>query len=81
MAGRSPEKLVALKKLYMDTAQVTTNPGVDEAHAGKHALYFRRLVARATQSHLPKVVQRPVYKSLTIRNWNTTIKLLALVSA
>jgi uncharacterized protein (DUF1697 family) len=62
-------------------AQVTTKPGVDEAHAGTHALYFRRLIARATQSHLPKVIQRPVYKSLTIRNWNTTIKLLALVSA
>jgi uncharacterized protein (DUF1697 family) len=62
-------------------AQVTTKPGVDEAYAGKHALYFRRLIARATQSHLSKIVQRPVYKSLTIRNWNTTIKLLALVSA
>jgi 6-methylsalicylate decarboxylase len=26
-AGRSPEKLAALKRLYMDTAQTTTNPG------------------------------------------------------
>lgn len=26
-AGKSPEKLAALKRLYMDTAQVTTNPG------------------------------------------------------
>jgi uncharacterized protein (DUF1697 family) len=60
-------------------AQVTTRAGVDEAHAGAHALYFRRLIARATQSHLPKLVQKPAYKSLTIRNWNTTIKLLAMV--
>ena len=62
-------------------AQVTTKPGVDEAHAGEHALYFPRLIAKATQSQLAKVVSRPVYKSLTIRNWNTTTKLLALVSA
>lgn len=60
--------------------QIATKPGVDEAAAGEHAMYFRRLIARATQSHLPKIVQRPVYKSLTIRNWNTTTKLLALVT-
>jgi uncharacterized protein (DUF1697 family) len=61
-------------------AQLTTKPGVDQATAGKHALYFRRLIAKATQSHLPKIVLRPVYKSVTIRNWSTTTKLLALVS-
>jgi uncharacterized protein (DUF1697 family) len=55
--------------------QVTTKPGVDAACAGDLALYFRRLIAKATQSHLPKLVQRPCYKSLTIRNWNTTMKL------
>lgn len=62
-------------------AQVATKPGVDEAHAGKHALYFRRRIAKATQSHLAKIAQRPVSKSLTVRNWNTTMKLVALVSS
>lgn len=61
--------------------QVSTKPGVDEASAGDHALYFRRLIAKAAQSHLSKLVQRPAYKSLTIRNWNTTTRLLAMVSA
>lgn len=61
--------------------QVTTQPGVDAADAGTHALYFRRIISKAEQSHLAKLIQRPVYKSLTIRNWNTTTKLLALVSA
>ena len=61
-------------------AQVTTKPGVDEARAGKHALYFRRLISKAAQSHLSKLVQRPVYKSLTIRNWNTTTKLFEMMS-
>jgi len=28
--------------------QITTNPGVDAADAGEHALYFRRLISRAT---------------------------------
>ena len=62
-------------------AEVSTKPGVDSVHAGEHVLYFRRLVSRAAQSHLARLVQRPVYKSVTIRNWNTTTRLLAMVSA
>ena len=58
---------------------VPTAPGVDDIAAGDHALYFRRLANEAAQSKLSKLVQRPVYKSLTIRNWNTTMKLLHLV--
>ncbi|MGH7318246.1 MAG: DUF1697 domain-containing protein [Candidatus Rokuibacteriota bacterium] len=61
--------------------QFTTKPGVDMAHAGEHALYFRRLISKAALSHLTKLIQRPVYKSLTIRNWNTTTRLLAMVQA
>lgn len=61
-------------------AYVTTAPEVDEAHAGQHVLYFRRLIAQAGRSHLTKIVQRPIYKSLTIRNWRTTTKLLAMAS-
>lgn len=60
--------------------QVTTKAGVDAAHAGEHALYFRRLISKAPQSHLTKLIQKAVYKDLTIRNWNTTTKLLAMVS-
>jgi uncharacterized protein (DUF1697 family) len=59
--------------------QVTTKRGVDTAHAGDHALYFRRLISKAAQSHLSKLVQRPAYKHITIRNWNTTTKLLEMV--
>lgn len=59
--------------------EVPTTPGVDSAHAGDHVLYFRRLVSKAEQSKLNKLVQRPVYKNLTVRNWNTTMKLLEMV--
>jgi uncharacterized protein (DUF1697 family) len=58
---------------------VPTNPAVDTAHAGTGAVYFSRLTARATASRLNKIVGSPIYASMTIRNWNTTTKLLALM--
>jgi len=33
----------------------------------------------ASQSHLTKIIKLPVYQNMTIRNWNTTTKLLALM--
>lgn len=56
--------------------EVSTKPGVDAAVAGDLALYFRRLIRRATQSHLSRLVQRPAYQHITIRNWRTTTRLL-----
>lgn len=58
---------------------VSVREGVDTAHAGKQALYFSRLIAKASQSHLTKIIGLPVYQNMTIRNWNTTTKLLALM--
>ena len=58
-----------------------TAPGVDEAHAGPGALYFSRLISEASQSRLSKIVSSPIYKSVTIRNWNTTTKLLRMMDA
>jgi len=58
---------------------VTTKPGVDKACAGKGVLYFSRLIAKATQSRLSRLTQLPVYQNMTIRNWNTTTKLLTLM--
>ena len=58
---------------------IDTKPGVDTAHAGTGVLYFSRLTSRATSSRLNKIVMSPIYPSVTIRNWNTTTKLLALM--
>jgi uncharacterized protein (DUF1697 family) len=58
---------------------VPTKPGVDEVYAGTGVLYASRLTAKATQSRLNKIIALPIYPSLTIRNWNTTTKLLALM--
>jgi uncharacterized protein (DUF1697 family) len=60
---------------------ITTKDGVDAVTTGKGVLYFSRLTARATQSRLNRVASIPAYKSMTIRNWNTTTKLLALLDA
>jgi uncharacterized protein (DUF1697 family) len=58
---------------------VSAREGVDKAYSGKQVLYFSRLISRATQSHLTRIISLPVYQSMTIRNWNTTTKLLALM--
>lgn len=58
---------------------VKVREGVDTAYAGKQALYFSRLISRASQSYLTKIIGLPVYQSMTIRNWNTTTKLLSLM--
>lgn len=59
--------------------QIETREGVDTAEAGKGVVYFSRLIAKATRSYMPKVVKLPIYKDMTIRNWNTTNKLLKLM--
>jgi len=56
-----------------------TNPAVDRAHAGTGVLYVSRLIAKATQSRLNKIISSPIYPSVTIRNWSTTTKLLELM--
>jgi uncharacterized protein (DUF1697 family) len=62
----------AMKSLSM-------KPGVDEAHAGTGVLYLSRLKAKATSSRLNRIASFPIYSSMTIRNWNTTTKLLSLM--
>ncbi len=58
---------------------VSVKEGVDNAYTGKEVLYFSRLLSKATQSRLPRIAGMPVYQYMTIRNWNTTTKLLALM--
>jgi uncharacterized protein (DUF1697 family) len=58
---------------------VTLKDGVDTAHAGRRVLYFSRLSARAAESRLRLLVSTPAYQRMTIRNWNTTVKILALM--
>jgi uncharacterized protein (DUF1697 family) len=58
---------------------MTANPAVDRVFAGDGVLYLSRLISKAAQSHLTRVVGKPEYQNMTIRNWNTTGKLLRLM--
>ena len=58
---------------------VVTAPGVDDARAGDGVLYFSRLTSKASKSRLSKLVSLPIYQDMTIRNWNTTTKLLDMM--
>ena len=60
---------------------VSTKEGVDRIWAGTGVLYMSRLDSRATQSRLNRVASLPIYRSMTIRNWNTTTKLRQLLDA
>jgi uncharacterized protein (DUF1697 family) len=60
---------------------VPTQEGVDEVHAGPDVLYFSRLISKASSSRLSRIASMPIYKSITIRNWNTTTKLSQMMGA
>jgi uncharacterized protein (DUF1697 family) len=60
---------------------ISTKEGVDRIWAGTGVLYMSRLDSRATQSRLNRVASLPIYKNMTIRNWNTTTKLRGLLDA
>lgn len=86
--GKEPSKyrydVIFLKEpLSAKTAMksVLVKQGVDQAYTGAGVLYFSRLISKASQSQLSRLVSQPVYKSMTIRNWNTTTKLLGLLEA
>ena len=64
----------AMKSVFM-------KEGVDEAYPGKGVLYFSRLDSKAAQSRLNRIASMPVYQNMTIRNWNTTTKLLNLMES
>jgi len=59
-------------------AGLKTNPKVDKVTAGEGVLYFSRLSSMSSQSQMTKMIGTPVYKLMTIRNWNTTLKLSQL---
>jgi uncharacterized protein (DUF1697 family) len=76
---------VVFLKSSIDAADVVTSirtrEGVDVVYAGEGVLYFSRLISRATQSYMSRIVSMPFYKQATIRNWNTTTTLLTLMDA
>jgi uncharacterized protein (DUF1697 family) len=86
--GSQPEKYrydaIFLKApLTSKTAikEVEMKEGVDQCWAGNGVLYFSRLISKVTSSRINRIVGRPIYQQMTIRNWNTTTKLRELLDA
>jgi len=67
----------------IDSSQALSvfNPrdGVDTMWPGNGIIYSQRLSALRTKSHLSRIVGTSIYQSMTIRNWNTATKLLAIL--
>ena len=54
----------------------TPRAGVDEVWPGDEVIYSQRLSALRTKSRLNRMMASPLYESMTIRSWSTTMKLL-----
>lgn len=59
--------------------QIDAREGVDAVWHGDNAIYFRNSIPEASKSRLSRIRQQPIYQAVTIRNWNTTTKLLRLL--
>jgi uncharacterized protein (DUF1697 family) len=57
------------------------HPDVDRVWPGDGVIYSQRLSAQRTKSRLNKAITTPLYKSMTIRSWSTTLALLERMDA
>jgi uncharacterized protein (DUF1697 family) len=57
------------------------HPEVDRVWPGDGVIYSQRLSAKRTKSRLNKAITTPLYKSMTIRSWSTTMALHELLEA
>jgi len=56
--------------------QIPLKEGVDQVWNGAGVIYFSRLGSKSSQSRMSKIITMAFYREITIRNWNTTTKLL-----
>ena len=61
--------------------EIEPKAGVDFVKAGPGVLYLSTLMRRLKQSGFTKVVKKEIYRDMTIRNYNTCQKILALMQA
>jgi uncharacterized protein (DUF1697 family) len=59
---------------------ISLKDSVDEAFEGNGVLYFKRLISRASESHLSRLPRHIAYTNMTIRNWNTTTRLCRMTA-
>lgn len=85
MFGNHPDKYhndaIFLIDISVSEAMRVFDPreGIDTVWAGDGVIYSQRLSAERTKSRLGKIIGTPAYKSMTIRSWTTTTKLLGIL--
>jgi uncharacterized protein (DUF1697 family) len=85
--GDQPDKYhsdaIFLMGIEAAEAMPIFNPreGVDRVWPGNGVVYSERLSAQRTKSRLSSMMTSPLYKSMTIRSWSTTVKLLEMLNA
>jgi len=83
--GDQPDKYHSDAIFLMDIDVIQAMPafnareGVDKIWPSNDVIYSQRLSALRTKSRLNYVMSSPLYKSMTIRSWSTTIKLLDIL--
>jgi uncharacterized protein (DUF1697 family) len=84
--GESPDTYhsdaIFLIDIGIDEAMRVFDPkeGVDTVWPGTGVIYSQRVSALRVKSRLGKIIGTKPYASMTIRSWNTTTKLMKLVS-
>jgi uncharacterized protein (DUF1697 family) len=85
--GEEPDKYHSDAIFLMDIDASEALPvfkpreGVDMVWAGDGVIYSQRLSALRTKSRLSLIMASPLYKSMTIRNWNTVTRLLKMLQS
>jgi uncharacterized protein (DUF1697 family) len=83
--GDEPDKYhsdaIFLMGIDAAKAMPVFNPreGVDKVWPGNGVIYSQRLSALRTKSRLNYAMSSPLYKSMTIRSWSTTLKLVDIL--
>jgi uncharacterized protein (DUF1697 family) len=84
--GDQPEKYhsdaIFLMGIGADEAIGVFNPreGVDSVWPGNGVIYSQRVSALRTKSRLGMMAASPLYKSMTMRSWSTTVKLIGIAN-
>jgi len=60
--------------------EVQLKEGVDEIKTGKNVVYMSTKLSGLTKSGFTKLIGKPIYKNMTMRNLNTSQKLLTLMN-
>ena len=81
--GKYHSDAIFLMAIDRDEAFAVFKPreGVDKVWPGEAMVYSQRLSAERTKSRLGSIVASPLYKSMTIRSWQTVLKLMEMMDA